>query len=64
VPGNYGCPESWKGVVPTGGTLSVDYCSRIGPPPDAEPLGDGELLEFLHAAVGGRETVNFTVYYV
>ncbi|KAF5838018.1 hypothetical protein DUNSADRAFT_3505 [Dunaliella salina] len=52
VPSNYGPPDSWKGVIPTRGTVSFDYVSTTRPPPEALPIGDEELLDFLHVEIG------------
>jgi hypothetical protein len=38
--------------VPNTGVLSFDYVSATVPPPDAVPINDDQLLEFLHHRLG------------
>mmetsp|Transcript_24719 Transcript_24719/g.67372 ORF Transcript_24719/g.67372 Transcript_24719/m.67372 type:complete len:971 (-) Transcript_24719:3284-6196(-) len=52
VPSNYGPPDFWKGVIPTRGTVSLDYVSTTRPPAEALPIGDEELIDFLHQEIG------------
>ncbi|KAG2497889.1 hypothetical protein HYH03_004155 [Edaphochlamys debaryana] len=52
VPGNFGPPELWKGLVPHSGTLSLDYVSAILAPEDAAPVGEALLNEVLVQDLG------------
>ena len=48
---NYGPPESWKTMIPTIGTLSLDYVTQEPVPAEAQPLTHSSLINLLEHKV-------------
>ncbi|GMH33627.1 hypothetical protein BSKO_01461 [Bryopsis sp. KO-2023] len=49
---SYGPPSDWKTVIPSAGTLSLDYVSSLSAPEGATPTAEDDLQQMLSGPVG------------
>lgn len=59
---NYGPPEKWKTMIPTIGTLSLDYVTHEPIPVEAQPMTHEALMHFLEFKVGKKEIHLYSRY--